>query len=88
MEQEKVVLSIPCAKKLFKNNDNFILMKAPNYDLITGKLINDLLMGKLVDDPFTVDPITTSLCYTVDRLIGYRFMILKNRCQIKVLIHL
>ncbi len=66
-------------KKLFENNDNFMLMKAPNYNLITGKLINDLLMGKLVDDPFTVDPIATSLCYTVDRLIGYRVFDIKEK---------
>lgn len=65
--------------KLFRNNENFILMKTPNYDLATGKLINDLLMGRLVDDPFTVDPIATSLCYTVDRLIGYRVSDMKER---------
>lgn len=58
--------------KLYENGENVLTLKTPNYNLLTGKLINALITGKIVEDPFTIDPITTSLCYTIDRLINYK----------------
>lgn len=44
----------------------------PFYDSPTGKIIKEFLNGKLVGNPVDVDPITSSLYYTADRLTCFR----------------